>query len=731
MEDWSDSSPISMTASQWSEALQPKKKGRYEVGDFVEALCEQDGCWYPASIASQYDDGVFEIAWANNDPRDKIKTVKELRFKQVVNKKVAAILSDDSGSKKVKVPPGEFYNGIGVGIFNDVCKCWKHFQRANEQEGLLENVASPAEWDYIWKHTEIWHPVLANMLAWRRSLLQVLLFCMLVATMSRVIGAWATTQYARADHGLEPMEFSYDEWKARAEAGTLPEVYSGRSGSFGHYSMAVAFESRRLIKGQSDFIHAWESGTIASLSVVAFCLVVLAKCNWVNVRKSRRLILYAWFLTVAAPFIGSMVPARLFVNFGSSAKLVQIYTKSLEKQFNADYTMQQLAKGCDGLKDEGHIRLNQGKNALDKVCNIIGKLPSGTLKIPRSWKIWQKWLRVDMDPAHDGCARARALSASGKPEEALQKGLRACRSMEQMIEEYKATNGQTPDMVKYFVRRCRDIAESSVVMSLAVRNLGTLLPASLSIAPGLLKGANRMKLLVPQSGIPGMFVLVLPWMYCPLTWCIYSVISHMVGNISLLLGLMLLAYQPLIYIIIGWKYQLDKPMTDAQAVTATKAINKWSWYAMLLGYAFIIAFLVQLFRQMVALHARNQEVAEEDWGAGQESQWVEQVVEMGERYYKDKPGRLCWAIFFNTFLLLCSCLEKYYLTGVAGFDWMVGRLVNLRRIERDMDEDITKEYTDRMDQMLSLTSGKKYQDWVQDEWSSWQKKVARAWKRQR
>merc|ERR1719284_809043 len=104
-----------------------------------------------------------------------------------------------------------------------------------------------------------------------------------------------------------------------------------------------------------------------------------------------------------------------------------------------------------------------------------------------------------------------------------------------------------PQLIHYIANKMTTVAEASISLLLAVQNLGTLFPAALSIAPGLLKGALRMKMLVPQSIIPGMFVLVLPWLYCPMAWCAYSVAFQLVGNCFLLTGLILVAFNPMCY----------------------------------------------------------------------------------------------------------------------------------------------------------------------------------------
>merc|ERR1719499_893411 len=85
------------------------------------------------------------------------------------------------------------------------------------------------------------------------------------------------------------------------------------------------------------------------------------------------------------------------------------------------------------------------------------------------------------------------------------------------------------------------VAEGMICMWLALQGFLTMFPAALSVAPGMLKGALRMKLLVPQSNMPGMFVLMLPWLYAPVAWCYYSIFFQILGSVLLLLGLIFFA----------------------------------------------------------------------------------------------------------------------------------------------------------------------------------------------
>ena len=70
-----------------------------------------------------------------------------------------------------------------------------------------------------------------------------------------------------------------------------------------------------------------------------------------------------------------------------------------------------------------------------------------------------------------------------------------------------------------------------------------MVPSAVSMAPGLIRGALKIKTLVPQSSLPGIFILMLPWLFCPLVWAVYNLVFQLVGDVVLLLGLLILACQ--------------------------------------------------------------------------------------------------------------------------------------------------------------------------------------------
>ena len=64
--------------------------------------------------------------------------------------------------------------------------------------------------------------------------------------------------------------------------------------------------------------------------------------------------------------------------------------------------------------------------------------------------------------------------------------------------------------------KARVAAELLISLANALWAVKGMVPAAVAIAPALLRGSLTVKQLIPQSTIPGMFVILLPWLYCPL-----------------------------------------------------------------------------------------------------------------------------------------------------------------------------------------------------------------------
>ena len=115
--------------------------------------------------------------------------------------------------------------------------------------------------------------------------------------------------------------------------------------------------------------------------------------------------------------------------------------------------------------------------------------------------------------------------------------------------------------------------------------------ASLHNGSGLMNGALAVKMLVPGSSLPGVFVVLLPWLYCPIMWCLYNFAFQLIGDPFMLAGLLLLAYAPFVNVIVGeWK-SISQPMSDKEILEVTSLIDRYAMVLNLLAICAIAGFV--------------------------------------------------------------------------------------------------------------------------------------------
>lgn len=601
-------------------------------------------------------------------------------------------------------------------LVNDVQYWCAHWDRGGETEGLLNNVVSPAEKKYISHETGLRHYILENMLVWRRSSLKVLLVFMTISATMKMTSAVRAWNSAQMNHNQPPFLLEFWEWQAQHANGTILEQYLTYNSSFVGYSQAVAADLQRISMGATVFFAAFMKLFVAIMEVISIALVILALEQWATIKASRKRVMYAWYLLVAAPFLGSMIPSKWFAQSTDASQVLAVYTKSVNSLLGLNERTAQVQEACAQVRDSAGNTADNVQQWVNTICDLVAWLPQGNVWIPTSWNPFN-WRQFDMAPLHSNCAQAIEYVNSGQLQEAAQNAITTCNQLETTLQEWMNHTGQTAEIVDYFQQRVGQAAQVSASFLTGVQNLGNLLPAALSIAPGLIKGAWRMKMLVPQSNIPGMFVIVLPWLYAPLTWSIYSVVFQLVGSPYLLVGLVLISFTPVVQSAMAMKKHLDRPMTDEDVIVVTKKIGKTLLWMTIIGWVLVVLY----FLSMIFRYGRSKDwwglwddgLPPVDWGDQQEARIVLDLLASAT------SQSFMRQIVFTIVLVLTSFFEKYYMTSIAGLDWMVSRLVEVRKIERRMatqpkDEFkmMKKQLNMRLDQLTALDSGKRYSKWA-------------------
>lgn len=584
---------------------------------------------------------------------------------------------------------------------NDVKYFHLHVRRAlRTGEALLENIASGAERKYIQQHLppdmHVGH-VVASVLVWRRSTMKVLIFIMFLATLS--LGFWCRKDWRDAltyDQDFGRLE-TYSDWRLEREE-------AEEDASFISYSSSLTQKVQYAMTREVIMVLAIGTSARLVFSVCSIFFVVSAEKNWVCIRRSSRLLAAAWFLVVAVPFAITMVPTRMWIDWTEVETMVNVYRRELHSYIQPSAWLLELQSACDVLEKDGDQVTTDAITVATGTCQAVKVLPKRVLYLPLTWKFWT-WSRVDLRPAHKTCALVNQHISNVNFTSAMKEMKATCREMEhtlnQQINDFN--NTATPEIIEYFANNVKTLAGVTSGLAVATRISVPLFPAALSIAPGILRGSLALKMLIPQSTVPGMFILILPWIYAPLVWALYSISFQLLGNYLLLLGLSVLAARPVIYYVVGKAHDIDTPMTDQKAAEAVQEMDKKIWYSTVVGTVLVVLALSGSVFRIVNLNfgadkTQVKDGAALDWTKETEAQMLEYFFLVNDMKSFTFTA-LSWVI-----LLATKMLQDYYMTNVAGVDWMSGQMIEFREKggEKSVKDEVQREYRKRMTSLVDL-----------------------------
>lgn len=132
------------------------------------------------------------------------------------------------------------------------------------------------------------------------------------------------------------------------------------------------------------------------------------------------------------------------------------------------------------------------------------------------------------------------------------------------------------------------IAQASTVLSLlgAMQVYVTLMPAVLSLIPGVLRGCLRIKALLPQAILPGLFLVAATPLYVLLFMVIFTTVNQVIGNFLLLLGVLALAGSAVLYLFHGGTFM--RPLRSEEEFAKIGAVQLQSTIVMTIGLVLVL-----------------------------------------------------------------------------------------------------------------------------------------------
>jgi len=335
--------------------------------------------------------------------------------------------------------------------------------------------------------------------------------------------------------------------------------------------------------------------------------------------------------------------------------------KAMEEQEGVDLTLDEWRAKCNNEQSEvippiyynGYIPLffmstSQGEAGEEVDVPI-------TLQQEMSWpaSIWVSNVAFDVTELLVQCGQARRHICNGDVYKALATAKAVCKEIRGWLDEDVGTDAQNiEDVTEYLMLAIKESSEIGISLIHSIKSFKIMASATFALAPALIRAAIRVKTAVPQNTISGMFVIVLPWLYSPLVWCIYNLVFQVIGNAQLLVGIIIVAYGPVLFFMVGvWK-DITRPMPD-------KEIHIIRLMMTIIGRAKIVfgSFFI-------------------GWGL-----WVYAFEEQSEytNGYKDYLLK-----DFSKMAMLelgASMLMKYYYTTIVGVDYMLNQILGSRRYE--------------------------------------------------
>eukprot|EP00931_Biecheleriopsis_adriatica_P064433 TRINITY_DN39210_c0_g1_i2.p1 TRINITY_DN39210_c0_g1~~TRINITY_DN39210_c0_g1_i2.p1 ORF type:complete len:741 (-),score=124.23 TRINITY_DN39210_c0_g1_i2:64-2286(-) len=417
----------------------------------------------------------------------------------------------------------------------------------------------------------------------------------------------------------------------------------GQGTSYLDYARALSEAQVQKLQGQASSLEVAKAVFLLIVNFVVLGLVVKSASLWINWHSSWRWLLFSWLVSLVAPFIVSSIPLRFLVRWESVDTDFLEFMQNTKEHFGLQDKLEAL-KGDDGSSlcfmhaDDLMKQWNTAKGKVQSLCKIVDSVPEGVLAVGN-----------DMSLAHWACDKLRTWVISADQGAALV--LQACAGLDVVW-----MNGRRPDdaaklemfeLIKSQLQEVKGAVEAIVGLTNAATAFKNLWPASMSLSPGLVQGSIITKVVVPEAAPPGVFIVLLPWLYCPVAWTLYAVILQLLGSPLLYTGLLLLAWNPIVYSIIGHFSKINSPLLLKRLHYVLKRLY-WSSIAMTtVAVTLVVSFIIY---DILHTPIEKQEAT---------LRLIRQIISI----YILSPKS--WAV------MLMSFLSKYYLTMLVSVDFII------------------------------------------------------------
>jgi hypothetical protein len=125
----------------------------------------------------------------------------------------------------------------------------------------------------------------------------------------------------------------------------------------------------------------------------------------------------------------------------------------------------------------------------------------------------------------------------------------------------------------------------------------TLMPAVLSLIPGVVRACLRIKSLIPESILPGLFLVAALPLYLLLFLVIFTTVNQVAGNFLLILAVLALLAAPLLYLLNARLFM--RPLRTEEEMAKIGGVQQMATIILGVGLVLLVVyvFTAQIFNQ--------------------------------------------------------------------------------------------------------------------------------------
>ena len=116
----------------------------------------------------------------------------------------------------------------------------------------------------------------------------------------------------------------------------------------------------------------------------------------------------------------------------------------------------------------------------------------------------------------------------------------------------------------------------------------TLMPAVLSLIPGVLRGCLRIKALIPESILPGLFLIAAAPLYILFFLVIFTTINQVAGNLVLILAVLSLLMAPLLYLFNAGTF--TRPLRTPEEIAKVGQVQTTAMIILSVGVGLLVVY---------------------------------------------------------------------------------------------------------------------------------------------